>query len=539
MTETYDYGVIGGGVTGCSTAGTIAEKAPSKTVLLLEQGPDYSELTRPDLILTLDGLVELLASDPDDIYRNYVTTPQPEAYFRQINVPYGKVVGGGGSVNAAGVDFPARDFFNRINVLGWTWERFRIFYAALQIKLGIIRIPNVGLTSYQQAMLDAYGQFGYTLNLFPQLTGNITGSWPLYWQATGLPSRNRTNTFTAFIRDSDRLGQNLFYKTKNLVEKVVFNNPSEKKAVGVCSRDSRNNQVTYYKFNKVTVISGGAARSSQLLQLSGVGDSALLTAMNVTVVYEDQSVRSFVYNNANVGTRYWWHPNMKNYHFTSPSGTIVPPTISYQLSANMYAFGPASRGPTGDALWFHGVSQLTFPIPNQSGGYDYTPVAIAETSITKTASYGTLSLASNNPADDPVIDPNLFGVSTDFDRMYQAFRELRSVMATPQAAALYPYEFVPGYQNVPPVPEAEQPYIRQVVEWGHDGGGNPVGNSYDNTKVVDRFLRVVGVKNLMVADLSVLPQPLGIHTQGFAGSLGIAAGCMAVHYNLPILCGGI
>lgn len=90
--STYDYIIVGGGLSGCVLASRLREYKPGSRILLIEAGQDTrsrTDILRPD-ILNLGGELDWM----------YPTAPQASLGGRSIVYNAGKGLGGGTLINS-------------------------------------------------------------------------------------------------------------------------------------------------------------------------------------------------------------------------------------------------------------------------------------------------------------------------------------------------------------------------------------------------------------------------------------------------------
>lgn len=90
--STYDYIIVGGGLSGCVLASRLREYKPGSRILLIEAGQDTrsrTDILRPD-ILNLGGELDWM----------YPTEPQASLGGRSIVYNAGKGLGGGTLINS-------------------------------------------------------------------------------------------------------------------------------------------------------------------------------------------------------------------------------------------------------------------------------------------------------------------------------------------------------------------------------------------------------------------------------------------------------
>ena len=119
-------------------------------------------------------------------------------------------------------------------------------------------------------------------------------------------------------------------------------------------------------------------------------------------------------------------------------------------------------------------------------------------------SFGSVRLASNNPLDHPLIDPNYFSNPQDLDELVRGVKVMREVMAQPQIA-----QYVTGELRAWKDAKSDAEIIEAIRATAYTGhhpcSTARMGNDNDPSAVLDDELRVRGVDGLRVCDAAAMP----------------------------------
>jgi choline dehydrogenase len=124
-------------------------------------------------------------------------------------------------------------------------------------------------------------------------------------------------------------------------------------------------------------------------------------------------------------------------------------------------------------------------------------------------SRGTITLASNDPFDHPLIDPNYLATEEDRRAMREGVKISREIAAQDAFSAFRGDEFMPG----PGVQSDDEidAFVRETGETIYHPVGT-VSMGIHDADPLDSELRVRGVEGLRVVDASVMPTLIGGNT---------------------------
>ncbi|KAI0413448.1 GMC oxidoreductase [Xylaria grammica] len=522
-TGDWDYIIVGGGLAGCVVAHRLRQYQPSSRILVLEAGPDVSgnkDILHFNSLNFIGGQFDW----------GYKTVPQAHLDGRQIHVPAGRALGGGSVINGCGWFRGSKDDFD-----SWA-EVVQDERWGYQGQLDYFKKTERWFNDENSAF---HGRDGALQIESPISTGRI---YPLStiteqaWTEAGV-SKLPGNDMNAGVNlGFGELNENGFQgarqiaplvypldgitlKTGTLVRSVKL---VGSRAVGVYLDDDT--EIS----SKEVILTAGAYRTPQLLLLSGIGPQETLRKHGIEVKVESPEV----------GSNYNDHVMMHlNWKLKDPSQGYALGSSNPLLTEPQFATGTPLSHVACTAI---PRDQLEAAIAKDDGHVDpnhyllkrnwavmenlvmylaVPPLTIDGTHISnalmgmKPTSRGTVTIASKDPKDPPVLDPNYFATEVDKVVWRHSLRKITALMTGDTAlgrdvvSGETPF---PGFE--PLSVDASDEYLdkrvrAQALSTFHGSGTCSMG------KVVDADLRVKGVRNLRVADASVFPISIGAHIQ--------------------------
>ena len=506
----FDYIVVGAGSAGCVLANRLSED-PDSRVLLLEAGGEGGVPA-----LRIPALHGQLQDSPHDWADR--TVPQAHMYGRRVFMPQGRVLGGSSAINymiyirGNRADY---DQWSRDGNPGWSYEEvlpyfvkaennrnFRDRYHGTAGPLSVISHPPSN--PLVERYFAAARELGIPYN--PDFNGeNQEGCGPL--QAT-IAHGGRCDTAAAYLRPA-RARPNLTVLAHAHATRILFEG---NRAAGV--EYLRYGGVERARAAGEVLLSAGALRSPHLLMLSGIGPGDELARLGIAVRLDSPGVGKNLQDHLH--TRVRCAITQALTFAPLPEAEKAAAWREYQahrtgpLASNCLEAGAfLNSDPNEETPDLQHFFLTTLPPDYPEAGATNRHGITFTSYINRPLSRGSVTLASADPLDRPVIDPNYLSQPEDSRRAVAGLRWNLRFLHARAFDAIRGEEIAPGAACRSDA-ELEAFARRTASTTWHPAGTCKMGD--DAAAVVDARLRVHGIKGLRVVDASIMPRIVGGNT---------------------------
>lgn len=521
-----DYIVVGAGSAGCVVAGRLSE-SEKVNICVLEAGPrDHNPF-----IHIPAGVVRTMFNPK--LSWCYQTEPSEGTAFRKINQPRGKTLGGSGAINGHIYNRGSRqdyDDWAAQGNRGWSYDEVLPYFKRCERRVvddggtlddqfrgehGPFTITDL---ESEEPLCDAFIESAKSLSIRHNLDYNGADQSGIAYAQRSVYKGRRVSPARAFLAPAEKRGNTQVITDAHVVG-IVFEN---KRATGVQYERGGKRETVYA--NKEVIICSGSIGSPQILQLSGIGDSALLKQLEIPLQHHLPAVGE----------------NLRDHYVSRIMARVDGDSINervqgLRLIKELLRYGLTRRGalaltPTLLYAFLKSSSELerddiqvtftpaSYPEGVQSVLDDFPGITIACWQQ-RPHSAGYVRARSRDPFDDPAIQPNYLSDPRDREVLLQALRWGRRIMNAPPFSKRVVEEMKPGVGV-----QSDEELIAYASQTGHSAyhpiGSCRMGPTEQASTVVSDQLKVHGIGNLRVADASIMPNMITANTNAASLMIG-------------------
>ena len=500
----YDVIIVGAGSAGCVLAARLSED-PSRSVLLLEAGPDYSDFERMPEAIKDGGNIEATAMDSP--FNWGFLGKANDSRTEPMLVQRGKVIGGSSSINSQAFLRGVPEDYDGWAAQGnseWSYVKVLPYFRKLETDQdfaddfhgsdGPVPVRRFRRdewlpfhNTFFQACLDAGFSECWDMN-HPESEG--VGPMPVN-NLNGI----RMSTAMTYVNPS-RHRLNLTVRGDTLATRVLFNGD---KATGV---EVLSGGQRFTVEGKEIILSTGAIVTPQLLMLSGIGPEEHLMSLGISVVHDLQGV----------GQNLRDHPALA-LHVRLKEGFTLTPGLPRMQTLLHYT---AESSDTRNDMQIFPSSYL--PAGSRAGS-ELGGVRI-QCALHLAVSSGEIRLVSNDPCHQPLLDYRYHLDPWDRQRHREAVRTCIRLLEHPECTRVIEGRISLADTDLASDDTLDSWIMRNLYTNQHMSGTCKMGPASDPMAVVDQYCRVYGVENLRLVDLSVCPNVVRANTNATAIMIG-------------------
>jgi choline dehydrogenase-like flavoprotein len=590
--------IVGGGTAGLALATRLSLGLPQHCILVLEAGPAAPTEQR----INVPGMKGSTLGTSYDW--NLTTVPQSNAVNRVFTAPRGKVLGGSSALNLMCWDRASRaeyDAWEALGNPGWNWKNMLRFMARAENSTVSAATDETyrprgrswwwpgrgtasGTAGPVQTVINRYSPAQQELFL-PTVRGllglrdnpdSLAGD-PLgaMWQPSSVRPADYSRSYSAnsYLPIA---GQNLVVLTNTQVAKINLKSSSSLARAPDVSHYSATGVTlangTVLTATREVILSAGSLHSPGLLERSGIGQPAVLSAAKIPVAVSLAGVGENLQDHIRVQASYRLKPGYTSFDILKYNASYASEQLGlwtagqpsrYDYTGSAFAFmnwrdvGGSDKGdehareyarasmlskrdeagnsagstttlrrqlsfmsdrrvPQVEVLFSDGYTGAKgYPAvgaPLRGSGF-FTLIA----GVMHPFSRGSVHISPSSAV--PVLDPRYLSVPYDLWAAVQAARLVRRIANSEPLRDAWVDEYEPGIDTVDDSDSNDdtqdqwEGYVRSTVNSIYHPVGTCAMLPRGNGGVVDSDLKVYGTDNVRVVDASIIPLLISAHIQ--------------------------
>ncbi|CEG43440.1 hypothetical protein, variant 1 [Plasmopara halstedii] len=537
--DEYDAIVIGGGPAGSVVAKLLSDD-PWRHVLLIEAGnASQTQLGGKGAILSPLNTKRLTPFDVPFYWTNVANTPSLHWAYPDVNVA--RALGGCGIHNAMLYVRALPSDLERWNMSKWSWHKALEIYMAIEDfdgpnssyhgKGGIVRTsPAAFRFDGSQEFIDACVELGIPRSMDFNAPDGRHGVGYYHFNTRDGIRESAAKTFLGPILDSST-GQsrrkNFKLMLDTTVTKIGIDDDDVTQGVEVRYGNGMTQLIRLAKHGEI-IVTAGAVNTPKILMLSGLGNRETLKKAGLPLKKHLPRVGMNLQDHPVVGMVFEYKKT-RNVDLKADLESYFKATnLEYANASTLGLFGTVGiragafltpPGATLPEIQLTLFPQKSEPHMSNSSGLDHTTQAVITVALLHPYARNRVILVhdENESADDNDIDDHLIPrvVSEvpetkpehlrpgDVWKISWAIGVVREIAAKLGEKNVIGRELSPG-DDIRSPEDLEKWVYDNVFRNSHWVGSASMAHS-ENDGVVDNHLRVFGIKNLRVADASVIP----------------------------------
>lgn len=508
----FDFIVVGAGSAGCIVASRLSESGRHSVLLIEAGGEDKSFWFK----IPVGYAKSYYNPKVNWMYR---TEPEANLGGRRIYAPRGKVQGGSGSINAMVFVRGARQDFDDWRDAGnpgWGFDDVLPFFRKLETHArgesrwhggsGPIHVtPMRGATHpVSDAFLDACNELDIPLN--EDFNGETLEGAGVYDVNTRRGQRSHSSA--EYLRPALKRS-NLTIEREAHARRLLVETDGRVSGIEVM----QHGRLRSFSARREVILAAGAVDTPKLMQLSGFGDGATLFAQGIETRKHLPAVGRNLQDHLCASFYYRSKQPTLNGDFASLIGQarfglmwLLKRSGPFAMSVNQaggFFRGSAEETRPNIQVYFNPLSYRIPDSPRARLTPEPYPGFLIAFNACRPTSKGTVTIASPDASEAPLIRPNYLSTDRDVEEVLQGSRLMRRI-ADARALDGWVWEEVSPSKAADTDDKLLDYFRRNSGSIYHLCGTCAMGADPQET-VVDARLRVHGVTGLRIVDASVFP----------------------------------